>query len=333
MGRSFPPTVCCRKGTVTHGGCQQGRGDQPGGGGGCRGYEKWNRNAGALAQASGMGSGAMESVGVARGYGAASGNMMANDAVNARGYGQFGAAVAKSMFRDGGEVRPALHMAAGGVTWSAWKTTIRSRAAAVKRVAAVALGAMVQGAAPIVALEGAKVGDRSVRPGGCGAFRGEVDRAITGAWQCAGGRWNLRFAGECRDDRQGDGPLADAGEAVSGGLATGELGSCRYCHACKRGGGRDGGAGRTGKWNCRSRGCRRGGSHQDQRGNRRTGEFAKSAAPVVSWRLDLRIQVRAEKCGNQSTDGIVRNQRQDGHPAPCAAAAPYQRRRSPDADL
>ena len=119
---------------------------------------KWNRNAGALAQATGMGSGAMESVGgAARGYGAAGGNMMANDAANAKGYGQFGAAVAKNMFRDGGEVRPGLCMAAGGDPWSAWKNNNPIQTGGGnKEGGGSALGAMVQGAAPTVMAEGVK---------------------------------------------------------------------------------------------------------------------------------------------------------------------------------
>ena len=67
---------------------------------------KWNRNAGALGQATGMGTGAMESVGsAARGYGAAAGNMMQYDALNSAGYGKFGAAVAANAFKDGGSVK------------------------------------------------------------------------------------------------------------------------------------------------------------------------------------------------------------------------------------
>ncbi len=67
---------------------------------------KWNRNAGALGQATGMGMGATESVGsAARGYGAAAGQMAGYDAMNSAGYGKFGAAVAANAFKDGGSVK------------------------------------------------------------------------------------------------------------------------------------------------------------------------------------------------------------------------------------
>ena len=188
---------------------------------------KWNRNAGALAQASGMGSGAMESVGgVARGYGAAGGNMMANDAVNARGYGQFGAAVAKSMFRDGGEVRPALHMAAGGDAWSAWKNNNPIQSSSGKKSGGgSALGAMVQGAAPIVALEGAK---SVIGQSGLGdAVRSGVKSigqslGLGSAPGGAGISGSLGSAGTTAGAMEAAGGL---GSGISGGLATGELGS------------------------------------------------------------------------------------------------------------
>lgn len=70
---------------------------------------KWNRNAGALGQATGMGMGSMESVGsAARGYGAAAGQVGQYDAMNAAGYGKFGAAVASNAFKDGGKVKLGL---------------------------------------------------------------------------------------------------------------------------------------------------------------------------------------------------------------------------------
>ena len=75
---------------------------------------KWNRNAGGLGQATGMGMGSMESVGsAARGYGAAAGQVAGYDALNSAGYGKFGAAVASNAFKDGGSVnkKPGLDSA------------------------------------------------------------------------------------------------------------------------------------------------------------------------------------------------------------------------------
>ena len=83
---------------------------------------KWNRNAGALGQATGMGTGAMDSMGsAARGYGSAAATVGQNSAMNAAGYGQFGATMAKGLFAaDGGYIR-APKLAAGGDAWAAYK--------------------------------------------------------------------------------------------------------------------------------------------------------------------------------------------------------------------
>lgn len=83
---------------------------------------KWNRNAGALGQATGMGTGAMDSMGsAARGYGSAAASVGQNSAMNAAGYGQFGATMAKGLFAaDGGYIR-APKLAAGGDAWAAYK--------------------------------------------------------------------------------------------------------------------------------------------------------------------------------------------------------------------
>ena len=82
----------------------------------------WNRNAGALGQATGMGTGAMDSMGsAARGYGSAAATVGQNSAMNAAGYGQFGATMAKGLFAaDGGYIR-APKLAAGGDAWAAYK--------------------------------------------------------------------------------------------------------------------------------------------------------------------------------------------------------------------
>lgn len=78
---------------------------------------KWNRNAGGFGQVTGMGTGAMSTMGsAASGYGAAGNAAMQNDAQNAAGIGAFGASIAKN-FASGGEV----HLANGGDAWSGWK--------------------------------------------------------------------------------------------------------------------------------------------------------------------------------------------------------------------
>jgi len=93
---------------------------------------KWNRNAGAFGQATGMSSGAMSTLGsAAGGYGAAGANMMANDSANAAGMSAFGAQMAKGMMAAGGgyidgESRRVLDgkgakLAAGGDPWAAYK--------------------------------------------------------------------------------------------------------------------------------------------------------------------------------------------------------------------
>lgn len=93
---------------------------------------KWNRNAGAFGQATGMSSGAMSTLGsAAGGYGAAGANMMANDSANASGMGAFGAQMAKGMMAAGGgyidgESRRVLDgkgakLSAGGDPWAAYK--------------------------------------------------------------------------------------------------------------------------------------------------------------------------------------------------------------------
>ena len=68
--------------------------------------QKWNRNAGAVSQATGMGSGSRESLGgTARGYGAAGASLQQNESLNAAGYGRFGSTVAAgALMKDGGTV-------------------------------------------------------------------------------------------------------------------------------------------------------------------------------------------------------------------------------------
>lgn len=133
---------------------------------------KWNRNAGALGQATGMGTGAMESVGsAARGYGAAAGNMMQYDALNSAGYGKFGAAVAANAFKDGGSVKkPGLHLATGGTPssnpWTSWKNNNpiqTSQPSGGGGGLGDAVGAVAMGAAPILAGKGIKAGLSAIK--------------------------------------------------------------------------------------------------------------------------------------------------------------------------
>ena len=118
---------------------------------------KWNRNAGAFGQATGMSSGAMDSLGsAARGYGAAGNSMAGYDAMNAAGMGQFGAAMAKSFMADGGYVK-APGLATGGDPWAAYKA-----ANPVKTVTPTSqstssqLGLIAAGAAPYLIGAGLK---------------------------------------------------------------------------------------------------------------------------------------------------------------------------------
>jgi len=136
--------------------------------------QKWNRNAGALGQVTGMGMGSMESLGgTARGYGAAGNSMMGNESLNAAGYGKFGAAVASNAFKDGGKVdktnKPGLHLAAGGTSsnpWASWKNNNPIQTTNQNNNGGGtgdALGAVALGAAPIVLGKGMKAGLSAVK--------------------------------------------------------------------------------------------------------------------------------------------------------------------------
>lgn len=135
---------------------------------------KWNRNAGGLGQATGMGMGSMESIGsAARGYGAAAGQVGQYDALNAAGYGKFGAAVASSAFKDGGKVKkekPGLHLAAGGPSanpWTAWQNNNPIQTSQPQGGSGGglgdAVGTMAMGAAPILIGKGMKAGLSAVK--------------------------------------------------------------------------------------------------------------------------------------------------------------------------
>ena len=137
--------------------------------------QKWNRNAGALGQATGMGMGSMESLGgTARGYGAAGSALQGNESLNAAGYGRFGAAVASNAFKDGGKVgknnKPGLHLAAGGTSsnpWASWKNNNPIQSTNQNDSSGSgfgdAAGAVALGAAPILLGEGIKAGLSAVK--------------------------------------------------------------------------------------------------------------------------------------------------------------------------
>lgn len=134
--------------------------------------QKWNRNAGALGQATGMGMGSMESLGgTARGYGAAGSSLIANESANAAGYGRFGAAVASNAFKDGGTVntKPGLHLAAGGGAnpWAAWKNNNPIQTSEQQSNSGGglgdAVGAVAMGASPILIGKGMKAGLSAVK--------------------------------------------------------------------------------------------------------------------------------------------------------------------------
>jgi hypothetical protein len=134
--------------------------------------QKWNRNAGALGQATGMGMGSMESLGgTARGYGAAGSSLITNESANAAGYGRFGAAVASNAFKDGGSVKtkPGLHLAAGGGAnpWAAWKNNNPIQTSEQQSNSGGglgdAVGAVAMGASPILIGKGMKAGLSAVK--------------------------------------------------------------------------------------------------------------------------------------------------------------------------
>lgn len=114
---------------------------------------KWNRNAGALAQATGMGTGSMSQMSsAAGGYGGMASQMAGQDAANAQGFGQFGAAMAKSAFADGGEVK----LANGGNAWEQYKAQNKLITGGVRQNSVNPWMAVAAGAAPVVIGKGVK---------------------------------------------------------------------------------------------------------------------------------------------------------------------------------
>lgn len=163
---------------------------------------KWNRNAGAFGQATGMSSGAMSTLGsAAGGYGAAGANMMANDSANASGMGAFGAQMAKGIMAAGGgyidgETRRVLDgkgakLAAGGDPWAAYKAANPVGTAANQRRGPGLSGQLMQvagGAAPILIGAGLKSAMKSdfVKNNVTAPIKKAAGEAWGGAKQAAG---------------------------------------------------------------------------------------------------------------------------------------------------
>lgn len=128
--------------------------------------QKWNRNAGAYGQISGMGTGAMAGVGsAAAGYGNMGNAAQAGSMANAQGFGKFGSAIAGigMGYAKGGEVK-CNKFAAGAyvrkpfvnhlkpIDWRGAQTTEQGGGNGVGS----AIGSMAMGAAPILAVMAAK---------------------------------------------------------------------------------------------------------------------------------------------------------------------------------
>lgn len=129
--------------------------------------QKWNRNAGAYGQISGMGTGAMQGMGSAgSGYGSMASSQASNNASNAAGMGKFGSAIGSSMYKaDGGmvEQKPGLRLARGGlatpipmgkVDWRSQRTSGRPGAGST----ANAIGSLVAAASMPAIGQGIKAG-------------------------------------------------------------------------------------------------------------------------------------------------------------------------------
>lgn len=127
---------------------------------------KWNRNAGAYGQISGMGTGAMAGMGSAgAGYGNMAAQSNANSMANAQGFGKFGSAIAGigMGYANGGEVK-CNKFASGAyvrkpfvnhlkpIDWRNMPTTEQGGGNGVGS----AIGSMAMGAAPILAVMAAK---------------------------------------------------------------------------------------------------------------------------------------------------------------------------------
>lgn len=86
--------------------------------------QKWNRNAGQFSQLSGMGDGAMQGLSsAAGGYSNMAAQQSNKDMANAKGFGQFGSALAGGLMKkaDGGYIEKPVKMASGGDVWTSYK--------------------------------------------------------------------------------------------------------------------------------------------------------------------------------------------------------------------
>lgn len=133
--------------------------------------QKWNRNANMFGQVMGMNSGAMAGLGQAgSGMSGIAGMQNQNDAANAKGYGQAGAAFGSAMMKaDGGYIH-AARLADGGDAWTAYKTANPVRGGGLRRGKGTnPVAAMLGGAAPSMA--GAAVKD---------IFKGDKSKIVGG---------------------------------------------------------------------------------------------------------------------------------------------------------
>lgn len=127
---------------------------------------KWNRNAGAYGQISGMGTGAMAGMGSAgAGYGNMAAQSNANSMANAQGFGKFGSAIAGigmgyakggevkcNKFASGAYVRKPFVNHLKPIDWRNMPTTEQGGGGGVGS----AIGSIAMGAAPILAVMAAK---------------------------------------------------------------------------------------------------------------------------------------------------------------------------------
>lgn len=192
---------------------------------------KWNRNAGALGQATGMGMGSMESVGsAARGYGAAADQVGQYDAMNAAGYGKFGAAVASNAFKDGGKVKtakPGLHLAAGGPSanpWASWKNNNPIQTSEPNNGGGSglgdAVGSIAMGAAPIVVGKGLKAGLSAVKGAMAPTAPAAVAPTATTGSGLTTGTASVETGGAMANGTEGVAAAKGAADATAAGAGT-----------------------------------------------------------------------------------------------------------------
>lgn len=160
--------------------------------------QKWNRNAGLYAQASGTGSGAMSGMSGA-GAGLSNINAQQNNTAmaNAQGYGQFGASMAYGMQKaDGGYIKKprgygvrGARLANGGDAWSAYKKANPVKSSSGNSGDGVNPAvAILSGAAPILVGAGLKSAMKSdfVKNNVTAPIKKAADEAWDGAKQAVG---------------------------------------------------------------------------------------------------------------------------------------------------